>query len=188
MQELASEGSVENFSKLSSKNASVYFGDAARSLFNQRCSTVNRQSKNMTSSKRGKNDSSFFGNKGNERRVQTAGAGGRKEIFKSNSVILPVMHPEMLMSQSVSERRVPPDKFRKCRSTEELASSVTVYVEPISQNMSLDSISHNTSLDKTEYGKSFMNQGRKLDVDVSNDLYDGESLPGVTVKEDDDGD
>jgi hypothetical protein len=57
---------MEGLSKLSSKNASVYFGEAARYLLNQRCSTINRKSKILATAKSDKNNRSNLQSRGNE--------------------------------------------------------------------------------------------------------------------------
>lgn len=62
--ELVANASVASFSTMSSNSINTYFGDAGRSLFNQRCQMMNRQSKIIACSKKEKISSTYFADRG----------------------------------------------------------------------------------------------------------------------------
>ena len=62
--ELVANASVASFSTMSSNSINTYFGDAGRSLFNQRCQMMNRQSKIIACSKKERISSTYFADRG----------------------------------------------------------------------------------------------------------------------------
>lgn len=114
-EELSTENSLGSFSNMSYNDINTYFGDTARSLFNQRCQTMNRQSKIVASSRKERINSTYFIDKdkevfqGNSKIKRNRSLDHPKKERKSNSITLPPLVPQKLMSQS--EKKVPPNPF-----------------------------------------------------------------------------